>query len=128
VISLVKSKRFKKTAKDKGLRKYSIRLRRILYNGLFQGYPLVSSVEVDNEDCIRLWRAVIDQHLKDLIHHHMIKRNWTQYYAARVFIDEQLSGKGNECHLAFLDPKKVYTIFMQFEKLCKFLRSKDIQL
>lgn len=117
-------------ARDKGYRKYTIKLRKILHNGLFISYPLETHVEVDNEPQVLLWRAVLDQHLKDIISHHMLERNYYQYYNARVFFDEQLdlTSGGQECILAFLDPEKVLGIVQRLEKLCRELRDKGITL
>ena len=55
----------RKEARDKGFRIHTITFRKILKEGFFVQFPLDSIVEVDNEAHIRLWRSVIDQHLKD---------------------------------------------------------------
>lgn len=75
-----------------------------------------------------LWRAVIDQHLKDVIEHHLVKRNYYRYYDAMVFAREQLEGTGGESELAHLNSDLVYEKFMRIEKLCRFLREKGVIL
>lgn len=122
------TKRKRKEAKDKGFRVHTIKLRKILNEGLFVNYPLASQPEVDNEPYVVLWRAVIDQHLKDIIAHHMLKRDFHLYYDARKFIDDQLNGNGCECDLAFLDPEKTKTLFTKLEQVCRMLREKGITL
>jgi hypothetical protein len=117
----------RKIPKDKGYRRYSIKLKKILYNGFFIKFPLDGEVETSNEDRIRLWRAVVDQMLKDIINHHMVERNFSQYYDARVFFDDQLTYNGQECILAFLDPTKTHDRVMKIERLCRVLRERGIQ-
>lgn len=116
----------RKTPKDKGYRRYSIKLKKILHNGFFTRFPLESIPELENEPRVKLWRACVDQMLKDIISHHMIQRNFEEYYDARVFFDDQLTGHGQECILAFLDPTKTHDRVMKIEKLCRVLREKEI--
>ena len=118
----------RKPPKDRGFRKYTIRLRKILYNGFFVNLPMDSAPAKELEGQVLLWRAVIDQNLKDIIEHHMVKRNFYQYYDAKRFVDEQLSGQGQECALAFLDPEQTHDRIMQFEGICRKLRDNNIQL
>lgn len=118
----------RKESKDKGYRTQTIQFRKILNEGFFVHYALESSIEIDNEPIILLWRAVVDQHLKDIISHHLVCRNFYQYYDARKFIDDQLNNNGAECDLAFLDPEKTKIIFSIVEKSCRHLREKGITL
>lgn len=117
----------RKPPRDKGFRKYNLRLKKIFYNGFFVKFPLEGEIEIENESRILLWRAVVDQMLKDIISHHMIKRDFNQYYDARVFFDEQLTYNGQECTLAFLDPTKTHDRVMKIERLCRTLREQGIQ-
>lgn len=117
-----------KEARDKGYRKVTMKFRKILNTGLFVDYPLECHAEVDNEPQVRLWRAVIDQHLKDIICHHLVKRDYKQYYEARKFLDEQMTGVGAECDLAYLDPEKTKDVCVLIEKMCRELREKGITL
>lgn len=117
--------------KNSGYRKYTLKLRKILNHGHFVHYPFqyaCSSEGEDPEAHITLWRAVVDQHLKDIISHHMIKRNFYEYYEARVFFDDQVSGVGQECAHAFLEPTKTRDMILKLEKLCRELRDKGITL
>ena len=117
-----------KEARDKGYRTVTMKFRRILNCGFFVDFPLLTSIEVDNESHIRLWRSVIDQHLKDIISHHLIQRNYHQYYDARKFIDDQISGEGSECDLAYLDADRTKGIYVSIERMCRILREKEITL
>jgi hypothetical protein len=118
----------RKPSRDKGYRRQTIRLRKILRNGHFVKYPIDYSVALKNEDVVNLWRAVLDQFLKDIIEHHMIKRDYHLYYEARNFIDEQLTGKGQESILALIDPVQAHKDFFKVERLCRGLREKGITL
>lgn len=95
----------KQRRRDDGFRKFTMKFRKVLHNGLFVNLPMYTRLEKENEARVKLWRAVIDQHLKDIISHHMVTRNFFEYYDARIFIDEQLNDVGEECSLAFLDPR-----------------------
>ena len=117
-----------KEPRDKGYRKVTMKFRRILNHGHFVDYPLHSSVEVENEPQVRLWRAVIDQHLKDIISHHLVERNFYHYYEARKFIDDQLNGNGAECDLAYLDAELTKDVYVMVERTCRELRERGIIL
>lgn len=117
----------RKTPKDKGYRRYVLKLKKIYYNGFFVKFPLEQEIQLENEDRIKLWRAVVDQHLKDIISHHMLERNFMEYYDARVFFEDQLKYEGQECVLAFLDPTKTKDRVLKIERLCRELRDKGIQ-
>lgn len=118
----------RKPSRDKGFRRYTIRLRKILRNGYFVKFPIDYSVALENEDVVNLWRAVLDQFLKDIIEHHLVQRNYHQYYEARNFIDEQLTGKGQESILALIDPVQVHKDYSKIERLCRKLRESGITL
>lgn len=123
-----KTRKKRKEAKDKGYRIHTMRFRKILNEGFFVNYPLETQFEIDNEPQVLLWRAVVDQHLKDIISHHLQKRDFYLYYDARKFIDDQMNGVGCECELAFLDPEKTKILFTRLEKVCRMLREKGITI
>lgn len=129
VVSLTsKQRKLRKLSKDHGYRKHTIRLRRILNNGHYVRYPIDFSAGLQLEGQVNLWRAVIDQHLKDVIEHHLVKRNYYLYYDARAFADDQLTGAGAESELAQLNSDLVYEKFERIDNLCRLLREKGVTL
>ena len=110
----------------KSVRRSTTKLRKVLHNGFFVNYPVEPKTLLEGQ--VKLWRAVIDIHLKDIISHHLIEKNFNQYYDAIRFFHEQQSSKGQEYALALLDPVKVVAVFNKFEKLCRDLREKGIKL
>lgn len=125
---LHKNQKLRRLAKDHGYRKHTIRLRRILNNGLYIRYPIDIVAGLECEGQVNLWRSVIDIHLKDIIEHHLVKRNYYLYYDALAFADDQHTGAGAESELAYLNSDKVYEKFMKIENLCRFLREKGVTL
>lgn len=104
------------------------KLRKIVNNGFFILFPLKSNTELILEGQVTLWRAVLDQHLKDIITHHLEKRNFHQYYDAIKFFREQETGRGQEYALAMIDEKRVISIVNKFENVCRELREKGITI
>lgn len=72
---------------------------------------------MENQSRILLWRAVLDQHLKDIIEHHLVRKNFHRYYDSMKFIDEQNTGRGQECVLAMLNEQKTYRYLHEIRKI-----------
>lgn len=110
------------------VRRHISKLRKIMHNGFFVLFPLKSTTELANEGQVKMWRAVVDQHLKDIISHHLEKRNFNQYYDSIRFFREQESGKGQEYALAMLDEQRMLTLVNKFETVCRNLRDRGVEL
>lgn len=118
----------KKTKEQKALiRRKSTKLRKILHGGYFVNLSI--DIPTNNmEGQVRLWRGVLDQHLKDLITHHLIEKNFNNYYDAIRFFHEQESEKGQEFALACVPSEKVTSVFYGIENVCRQLREKGVKL
>ncbi len=108
------------------IRRKTARLRRILYNGYFTSFPLPHDTLLEGQ--VKLWRGVLDRHLKDLIEHHLIEKNFNHYYEAIRFFHEQENGKGQEHVLACIEIQSVVKAFNGIENLCRNLREKGVKL
>lgn len=109
------------------VRRKSTKLRKILHSGYFVNLPVVfANTQVEGQ--VRLWRGVLDQHLKDLITHHLIEKNFNNYYDAIRFFHEQESEKGQEFALACIPSEKVTQVFNGIENVCRQLREKGVKL
>lgn len=109
------------------VRQKTTKLRKILHNGYFVNMPIdIPAATMEGQ--IRLWRGVLDQHLKDLITHHLIEKNFNNYYDAIRFFHEQETEKGQEFALACVPSEKVTLVFSRIESLCRSLREKGVKL
>lgn len=109
------------------VRRKTTKLRKILHSGYFVNLPIEFPTYLEGQ--IRLWRAVLDQHLKDLITHHLVEKNFNNYYEAiRFFHEQETQEKGQEFALACVPNEKVTRVFNGIENVCRQLREKGVKI
>lgn len=108
-------------------RRVESKLLSILRNGYFVKFDL-NTVGKANESRVKLWRAVVDQSLKDIIEHYLVLRNDGLYLDVRRWLDHDSDDVLSCCDFSSLNPVVVRETFNRIEQFCKDLRSKGVLL
>lgn len=122
--------RIKSAEEKKALRRRALKLNRIRRRGFFIHMPM-STVARENEPTVRLWRAVCDQNLKDIIEYLLVIEtsvNVSNYRDAKDWFDDDLLGFGVVSGLAYLSEGFAREVVKRVEKQALDLKSLGIQL
>jgi hypothetical protein len=116
-----------KNPKIEKVQRAEVKLLSILRNGYFVKFDLNTIGKV-NESRTRLWRAVVDQGLKDTIEHYLVEPDDVAYLDVVFWRNNDLGCVDVVCDLGSLNSVLVLQTFARIEQLCRELSNKGIRL
>lgn len=109
------------------LRRLGTKLNRIRRNGFFIHMPYAK----ENEPEVRLWRAVVDRHLKDIVEYILVidaSVNVSNYREAKDWFDDDLLGLGVVSGFACLGDTLIRSVVARVEQQALELKKQGITL